>query len=73
MQRLRAREGIVEFVSGAGGRHRHNVHENDPDLAFGDDNHFGALRLRLSFERAKWRFVSARGRVLDRGSLRCHA
>jgi len=73
MQRLRPRDGIVEFISGAGGRHRHNVHENDPKLAFGDDNHFGALRLRLSPERAKWRFVSARGRVLDKGSLFCQA
>jgi calcineurin-like phosphoesterase family protein len=71
MQRLRPRDGIVEFISGAGGRHRHNVDEKDPKLAFGDDGHFGALRLRLSFERAKWRFVSARGRVLDKGSLRC--
>jgi acid phosphatase type 7 len=73
MQRLRARDGIVEFISGAGGRHRHNVHEKDPDLAFGDDDHFGALRLRLSPERAKWRFVSARGRVLDKGALFCQA
>ena len=73
MQRLRARDGIVEFISGAGGRHRHNVHERDPDLAFGDDGHFGALRLRLSPERAKWRLVSARGHVLDKGSLGCQA
>jgi acid phosphatase type 7 len=71
MQRLRARDGIVEFISGAGGRHRHNVDEKDPDLAFGDDDHFGALRLRLSPERAKWRFVTARGHVLDKGSLFC--
>ena len=73
MQRLRPRDGIVQFISGAGGRHRHNVDEDDPDLAFGDDGHFGALRLRLSAERAKWRFVSARGRVLDSGSLSCRA
>ena len=73
MQRLRARDGIVEFISGAGGRHRHNVDEKDPDLAFGDDDHFGALRLHLSPERAKWRFVSARGHVLDKGSLFCQS
>jgi acid phosphatase type 7 len=71
MQRLRRRDGITLFISGAGGRHRHNVDENDPKLAFGDDDHFGALRLLLSEGRAKWRFVSARGRVLDSGSLSC--
>ena len=73
MQRLRRRDGITHFISGAGGRHRHNVRERDPDLAFGDDDHFGALRLVLSEGRAKWRFVTARGRVLDAGSLRCRA
>lgn len=73
MQRLRARDGMVQFIAGAGGRHRHEVDKDDPRLAFGDDDHFGALRLRLSPERAKWRFVSARGRVLDKGSLFCQA
>lgn len=71
MQRLRVREGITEFISGAGGRHRHNVTESDPILAFSDDDHFGALRLRLSEGRAKWRFVAAGGRILDTGSLSC--
>ena len=73
MQRLRPRDGMVHFISGAGGRHRHNVDEDDPDLGFGDDDHFGALRLRLSPERAKWRFVTAGGRVLGKGSLFCRA
>ena len=71
MQRLRLRDGITQFISGAGGRHRHDVDEGDPILAFGDDDHFGALRLRLSEGRAKWRFVSAGGRILDAGSLSC--
>jgi len=71
LQRLRRRNGMFQFIAGAGGRHRHNVRERDPDLAFGDDDHFGALRLRLSPARAKWRFVSAGGDVLDRGSLGC--
>jgi hypothetical protein len=73
MQRLRPRDGIVQFISGAGGRHRHHVNEDLRRLAFGDDDHFGALRLRLSPGRAKWRFVTAGGRVLDKGSLFCHA
>jgi hypothetical protein len=73
LQRLRRRDGMVQFISGAGGRHLADVNKRDPDLAFGDDHHFGALRLRLSPGRAKWRFVSARGRKLDAGSLRCRA
>lgn len=72
MQRLRPRDGIVQFISGAGGRHLHNVNEDARRLAFGDDRHFGALRLRLSTGKAKWRFVSARGHVLDKGKLFCH-
>jgi hypothetical protein len=73
MQRLRPRDGIVQFISGAGGRHRHNVNEDARRLAFGDDQHFGALRLRLSPEKAQWRFVSARGHVLGKGALFCQA
>jgi len=72
MQRLRPRDGIVQFISGAGGRHRYDVSEDARRLAFADDGHFGALRLRLSPGRAQWRFVSARGHVLDKGSLSCH-
>jgi hypothetical protein len=73
MQRIRPHDGIVEFISGAGGRHRHGVDEGDPLLAFSDDKHFGALRLRLSPERARWRFVTVGGRVLDRGVLFCQS
>ena len=72
-QRLRPRDGIVQFIAGAGGRHLHDVDEDDAQLAFGDDEHFGALRLRLSPEQARWRFVAAGGRVLDKGSLFCRA
>jgi hypothetical protein len=71
MQRLRRRNGIVQFIAGAGGRHRHKVDRGARRLAFGDDDHFGALRLRLSSARVKWRFVAAGGRLLDRGSLGC--
>ena len=73
MQRLRPRGGTVQFISGVGGRERHDVDKSDPQLAFGDDRHFGALRLRLSPEQARWLFVSAGGRKLDSGSLSCRA
>ena len=73
LQRMRPRNGVVEFIAGAGGRYRHNVSENHRRLAFGDDDHFGALRLTLTPGTARWRFVAAGGKVLDRGSLGCRA
>ena len=48
LQRMRVRNGIVQFIAGAGGRYRHNVDEGARTLAFGDDDHFGALRLDLA-------------------------
>ena len=72
-QRLLMRDGIVQFIAGAGGRHLYDVDENDRRLAFSDDTHYGALRLDLSPGEARWRFVTARGLVLDAGSLRCRA
>lgn len=71
MQRHRPRAGIVAFVSGAGGHDPRPPDLADPRLAFGDGTHPGALRLRLGHEKLGWWFVSARGRTLDRGELRC--
>ncbi len=72
LQRMQPRNGTVEFIAGAGGRGLYDVDERDNRLAFSDDTHYGALRLQLSPDRAKWRFVTAGGRVLDRGTLFCH-
>jgi hypothetical protein len=73
MQRLRSIGGVLPFVSGAGGHGLYGVDRSDPRLAFGDDSHYGALRLRLRPGLARWAFVSARGHTLDSGSARCHA
>jgi hypothetical protein len=73
MQRMRAQDGVVEFVSGAGGRDLYDVDEGNRRLAFSDDSHHGALRLMLEPGRARWRFVAANGRQLRSGTLRCHA
>ena len=73
MQRMRARDGTVQFISGAGGRRLYAVDEDDRRLAFSDDTHHGALRLSLSPGQARWRFVSARGRGLGSGTLTCRA
>jgi hypothetical protein len=70
MQRFRPIDGIVEFVSGAGGNERYSL-RSDPRLAFGNDSEFGALRLDLRPGVARYAFVTAAGRVLDSGAVRC--
>jgi hypothetical protein len=70
MQRLKPRDGIVEFVSGAGGHERHNAWA-DSRTAFVNDRDWGALRLRLEPGRATYRFVAVDGRTLDSGKVQC--
>jgi acid phosphatase type 7 len=72
MQRFAARDGITQFISGAGGRDHYGVHER-AGLAFADTEHFGALRLTLRPGRAMWAFVAAEGTTLDSGSIGCKA
>jgi hypothetical protein len=71
MQRFRPRDGITEFVSGAGGHSHYALHHHRARLAFGDARHDGALRLNLSPGRASWAFIAANGRRLDSGSIGC--
>jgi hypothetical protein len=71
MQRLRTVDGVTEFVSGAGGARRYRLDRSDRRLAFGDDAHFGALRLRLTPGSARFAFVRVGGRVVDSGVVRC--
>lgn len=73
MQRMHPIDGITSFVSGAGGHSHYGLRRDDPRLAFGDDRHDGALRLRLRRGVASYAFVAADGQVLDRGTLRCRA
>jgi acid phosphatase type 7 len=70
MQRFRPIDGITEFVSGAGGHGRYPLHD-DRRLAFGNESAYGALRLDLRPGVAEYSFVSAAGRVLDHGTIRC--
>ena len=70
MQRFEPRDGIVEIVSGAGGRELYEQRE-DERLAFGNDTEFGGLRITLRGTLAELEFVTADGRVLDRSSVRC--
>jgi hypothetical protein len=70
MQRLRPIDGLVQYVSGAGGHGRYALNA-DRRLAFGDDREYGALRIELSPGRARLAFVSAGGRILDLSTARC--
>jgi acid phosphatase type 7 len=70
MQRFAPRDGITEFVSGAGG-HGHYPVRRRAGLRFSDATHDGALRLTLTRGRAAWAFVAADGTRLDAGTLRC--
>ena len=71
MQRFRPRSGITEFVSGAGGASLYGIDESDPRLRFSNDSQYGALRLRLRPQQARYSFVTAAGDVLDRGEISC--
>ena len=71
LQRLKPIGGLVQFVSGSGGRDLYPVNREDERVAFADDTHFGALRLELRPGSAEWAFVAADGSVLDEGTLRC--
>ncbi len=71
MQRLRPRDGMLELVSGAGGKSHYGVDRGYSGLAFSNDTDNGAVRLALRAGQAAWSFVTADGRTLDSGSIRC--
>ena len=78
MQRFAANRGIIQFVSGAGGRGHYAVTDSSAaDLQFSNDTLDGALRLVLSRKshhrsRAWWAFKSAGdGSQLSSGSIGC--
>ncbi len=71
MQRLHPVNGITPLVDGAGGQELYPVNSGDPRLAFFDDTHHGALRLKLRPARAVLTFVAEDGTTLDRSSVNC--
>jgi hypothetical protein len=71
MQRFRRRDGLVQFVSGAGGDGLYESDENDPRLAWDEDDVYGAIRLELRPGLARFRFVELGGRPLHSGRVRC--
>jgi Calcineurin-like phosphoesterase len=72
MQRLHPIDGITPYVDGSGGNELYPVNRDDPRLAFFDDTHHGALRIRLRPDRAALAFVDQDGGVLDRSTVTCN-
>jgi predicted phosphodiesterase len=71
MQRFKRRDGLVQFVSGAGGHARYQSNEGDRRLAWDEDDEYGALRLDLRPGVARYRFIALPGRTLHSGTIRC--
>ena len=71
MQRFEPIDGITQLVSGAGGHGLYDLDPEDPRLAFGDDETYGALRLELEPGLARYSFVASDGEVLDEGEIPC--
>jgi hypothetical protein len=72
MQRLHPIDGITQFVDGAGGNWLYPVNRDDPRVAFFDDTHYGALRLKLRPGKAVLSFVAEGGKTLDHSAVSCH-
>ncbi len=73
-QRFEPRDGIVQLVAGAGrGSEPLYRLREDSRLAFGNDQELAALRLELRPGRAEYDFVTAAGRKLDSGEVRCES
>jgi hypothetical protein len=74
LQRHRPQKGLTQYVVGAGGRGRYELHEtNRSTLAWGRDDVDGALRMVLKPGRALLEFRGPRGRLLDRSHATCAA
>jgi Calcineurin-like phosphoesterase len=73
LQRLRPRDGLTQYVAGAGGRSRYPLSRTDPRLAWGRDDRDGALRIVLTPGAATFEFRDTAGRVLDRSRTTCSA
>jgi acid phosphatase type 7 len=71
MQRHEPRDGMIEFVSGAGGKSHYDLDFGYPGLAFGNDSDWGALRLELRPGTARFAFVTTAGSTLDSGTITC--
>ena len=70
LQRFQKRDGLTEYVSGAGGAVLYGLHR-DSRLAFGLAGATGALRITLTPGHARLDFRSVDGKLLDRSRASC--
>jgi hypothetical protein len=73
LQRHSPRRGLTQYVVGAGGRGRYQLHSGAPTLVWGTDRVDGALRIVLRPGRALLEFRTPSGRLLDRSRATCTA
>jgi hypothetical protein len=71
LQRHRPQQGLTEYVVGAGGRGRYQLHPGNATLAWGRDDLEGALRIVLRPGHALLEFHAPSGRLLDRSRVAC--
>jgi Calcineurin-like phosphoesterase len=70
--RYRRRDGLTEYIAGAGGRVRYAVNR-DRRIAFAHSDQTGALRMTLTPGAASLEFRSVGGEVLDRSRAACRS
>jgi hypothetical protein len=68
---LRPYRGLLEIVSGAGGRNLRPLGTRKAGSVYFEANHFGVLRLSLGARRYSWAFHDIEGQVLDSGTRTC--
>jgi Calcineurin-like phosphoesterase len=71
LQRHRPVKGLIQYVVGAGGRGRYQLHGGDPTMVWSRDDVNAALRMVLKPGSALLEFRSPRHRVLDRSRVSC--
>jgi acid phosphatase type 7 len=70
LARYKRRNGLTQYLAGAGGRVRYGVSPH-PTLAFARGDRTGALRIDLSRGRAALQFRAVNGEVLDTSRATC--
>jgi hypothetical protein len=69
-ERLRPRQGVQYFISGAAGKlRRNNLKRNDPDFVFGNDQVQHFMLFEATPATLRFRAISDAGAVLDSGTL----
>ncbi len=68
----RDEDGVLSFVSGAGGKSLYKFGETEDGSAYRRSGHFGVLRLALRPDRFRFAFKDVDGSTPDSGRRNCH-